>query len=87
MVGIQIMGATMFLALGRAGPALFLSLSRQIIFLIPLVLALPLVMGLNGVFVAFPIADVLATAITVIMLSREFARLNRMEEALVPSDG
>jgi len=87
MVGIQIMGATMFLALGRAGPALFLSLSRQIIFLIPLVLVLPLVMGLNGVFVAFPIADVLATAITVIMLSREFARLNRMEEARVPADG
>ncbi len=86
MVGIQIMGATMFLALGRAGPALFLTLSRQIIFLIPLVLVLPLVMGLNGVFVAFPIADVLATAITMIMLAREFARLNRMEEALVPSD-
>jgi putative MATE family efflux protein len=78
MVGIQIMGATMFLALGRAGPALFLTLSRQIIFLIPLVLMLPLVMGLNGVFVAFPIADV-------IMLSKEFARLNRMEEALAPS--
>jgi Na+-driven multidrug efflux pump len=86
MVGIQIMGATMFLALGRAGPALFLSLSRQIIFLIPLVLALPLVMGLNGVFVAFPIADTLATGITVIMLSREFARLNRMEGELVPVD-
>ncbi len=86
MVGIQMMGATMFLALGRAGPALFLTLSRQIIFLIPLVLVLPLVMGLNGVFVAFPIADVLATAITMIMLAREFARLNRMEEALVPSD-
>jgi putative MATE family efflux protein len=86
MVGIQITGATMFLALGRAGPALFLTLSRQIIFLIPLVLVLPLVMGLNGVFVAFPIADVLATAITVVMLKREFARLNRMEEALVPAD-
>ena len=86
MLGIQIMGATMFLALGRAGPALFLTLSRQIIFLIPLVLVLPLVMGLNGVFVAFPIADVLATAVTVIMLSKEFARLNRMEEALVPAD-
>ena len=86
MVGVQTMGATMFLALGRAGPALFLSLSRQIIFLIPLVLVLPLVMGLNGVFVAFPIADVLATAVTVIMLSREFARLNRMEEARVPAE-
>jgi len=44
-------------------------------------------MGLNGVFVAFPIADVLATAITVIMLKREFARLNRMEAALVSADG
>jgi len=86
MVGIQMMGAAMFLALGRAGPALFLSLSRQIIFLIPLVLVLPLVMGLNGVFVAFPIADVLATGVTVIMLTREFARLNRMEEVLVPLD-
>jgi putative MATE family efflux protein len=86
VVGIQIMGATMFLALGRAGPALFLTLSRQIIFLIPLVLMLPLVMGLNGVFVAFPIADVLATAVTVVMLSREFARLKRMEEARVPAD-
>jgi putative MATE family efflux protein len=86
VVGIQMMGATMFVALGRAGPALFLTLSRQIIFLIPLVLVLPLVMGLNGVFVAFPIADVLATAVTVIMLAREFARLNRMEEALVSAD-
>ena len=87
VVGIQMMGATMFVALGRAGPALFLTLSRQIIFLIPLVLVLPLMMGLNGAFVAFPIADVLATAVTVIMLSREFARLNRMEEVLVSADG
>ncbi|MFH1865333.1 MAG: MATE family efflux transporter, partial [Candidatus Eisenbacteria bacterium] len=82
VVGIQMMGATMFLALGRAGPALFLTLSRQIIFLIPLVLTLPLVMGLNGVFAAFPVADVLATAVTVIMLVREFARLSRMKETL-----
>jgi len=86
VVGIQIMGATMFLALGRAGPALFLTLSRQIIFLIPLVLVLPHLMGLNGVFAAFPIADVLATVVTVVMLTREFARLNRMEAALVPAE-
>jgi putative MATE family efflux protein len=79
VVGLQVMGATMFLALGRAGPALFLSLSRQIIFLIPLVLLLPLAMGLTGVFVAFPVADVLATAVTVVMLRREFKRLRGLE--------
>jgi len=79
VIGIQMMGATMFLALGRAGPALFLSLSRQIIFLIPLVLLFPLAMGLNGVFTAFPVADVLATVVTVVMLVRELKRLKGME--------
>ncbi|HYW68005.1 MAG TPA: MATE family efflux transporter [bacterium] len=79
VVAVQVMGATMFLALGRAGPALFLSLSRQIIFLIPLVLLLPLTMGLTGIFVAFPIADVLATVVTVVMLAREFRRLRGLE--------
>ena len=85
VVGIQMMGTTMFLALGRAGPALFLSLSRQIIFLIPLVLLLPLTMGLTGIFVAFPIADVLATAVTVVMLAREFRRLRGLEAEAVPA--
>lgn len=83
LIGIQMMGATMFLALGRAGPALFLSLSRQIIFLIPLVVLLPIWMGLRGIFVAFPIADTVATVITLLMLAREFARLRRIEDALV----
>lgn len=84
VVGIQMMGATMFLALGRAGPALFLSLSRQMIFLIPLVLVLPRLMGLNGIFVAFPIADALATVVTVVMLAREFRRLSGLKDALEP---
>ena len=85
VVGIQMMGATMFLALGRAGPALFLSLSRQIIFLIPLVLVFPLAMGLNGVFAAFPVADVLATTVTVLMLVREFGRLKGLEAESSPA--
>lgn len=78
VVGIQMMGAAMFQAFGRAGPALFLSLSRQIILLVPLVLVLPLFFGLTGIFAAFPAADILATAITVLMLLREFARLDRI---------
>jgi Na+-driven multidrug efflux pump len=76
------MGAATFQAFGRAGPALFLSLSRQIILLIPLVLILPLFFGLTGIFAAFPAADILATTIAFLMVLREFARLDRMAEAL-----
>lgn len=82
VLGLQMMGAALFQALGRARPAIFLSLSRQIIFLIPLVLLLPLRLGLNGIFVAFPAADVLGTVITVVMLARELRRLEQMHVAL-----
>ena len=81
LIGVQMMGTVMFQAFGRAGPALFLSLSRQIILLIPLVLILPRFLGLDGVFWAFPAADTTATAITVVMLLREFARLRGLQEA------
>ena len=87
VIGIQMMGAVMFQAFGRAAHALFLTLSRQIIFLIPLVLILPRFFHLDGIFWSFPAADVLATAITVLMLVREFARLDRKEEAAVASSG
>jgi putative MATE family efflux protein len=82
LLGLQMMGATMFLAFGRALQALFLTLSRQIIFLIPLVLTIPVILGVRGIFVAFPIADTLATTVTVLMLIHEFRRLGRMEAAL-----
>jgi putative MATE family efflux protein len=81
VIGIQMMGAATFQAFGRAGPALFLTLSRQIILLIPLVLVLPRFLGLDGIFWAFPAADVTATAITVVMLLREFARLRALTAA------
>jgi putative MATE family efflux protein len=84
LIGVQMMGATMFLAFGRAVPALLLTLSRQVIFLIPLVLVMAILMGVRGVFIAFPIADTLATAVTVIMLAREFVRLGKLEAALEP---
>ncbi|MBD3366750.1 MAG: MATE family efflux transporter [Candidatus Eisenbacteria bacterium] len=81
LIGIQMMGTVTFQAFGRAGPAVFLSLSRQIILLIPLVLILPRFLGLDGIFWAFPAADTTATAVTVAMLLREFARLRRLDAA------
>jgi len=77
LVGFQIVGATVFQAIGEAIPTLVLSSSRQILFLIPLIFILPHFFGLNGVWPSFPIADTLSFAITlalVIPQMREFKR-------------
>ncbi len=74
-IGLQLAGVVFFQAVGKAVPALFLSMSRQIIFLIPLVLLLPRSLGLVGIWAAFPIADGAAAALTLAFLAREMRRL------------
>ena len=64
LVGLQVVGATFFLAVGKAVPSLFLGMLRQIILLIPLVVVLPALLGLKGLWIAFPIADTLAAVVT-----------------------
>ncbi|MDZ7815280.1 MAG: MATE family efflux transporter [Planctomycetota bacterium] len=64
IIGLQVIGASLFQALGKAFAAMFLSTSRQVLFLVPLILILPHYMGIDGVWWAFPIADVSATVIT-----------------------
>ncbi len=66
LLGVQVICSTYFMTVGKAFPAFFLSLSRQFIFLIPLVLILPGFFGLPGIWFALPLADLLATAVTVI---------------------
>lgn len=68
MVGFQIVGTNFFQSLGMAGKAVFLSLTRQIIFMIPLLVLLPPHFGLNGVWAAYPISDCVATVVTTLML-------------------
>ncbi len=72
---IQITGSVYFQSVGKATEALVLSLSRQFLLLIPFVLILPRFFGLNGVWMAFPVADLLSTVITVTLLLREVRRL------------
>ncbi len=71
IIAIQLIGAAYFQAVGKATPALLLTLSRQGFFFIPLILILPVFMGANGVWLAFPISDVLATILTGWFLYRE----------------
>ena len=74
---IQLIGASYFQAIGKAIPALLLSLTKQGFFLIPLILILPEFMGVFGVWVAFPIADVLATILTGYYLNKEVRKMVR----------
>jgi putative MATE family efflux protein len=69
-IGIQMITGGVFQALGKARTALVLSMSRQIIFLIPLVLILPHFFDLLGVWLAFPIADLLSFALALWYIKR-----------------
>jgi len=74
VITTQLVGAAYFQAAGKAFPALILTLLKQGVFLIPLVYLLPRFYGINGVWIAFPIADVLSTSITVLYLKRELKK-------------
>ncbi len=71
IIALQLIGAAYFQAIGKVIPALMLTLSRQGFFFIPLVLILPKFYGELGVWISFPIADVLATIVTGYFLNRE----------------
>ena len=71
IIAVQLIGAAYFQAAGKAKKALLLTLSKQGFFLIPLVLILPNFFGIFGVWVAFPIADVLSTILTGYFLKKE----------------
>ncbi|MBT8185603.1 MAG: MATE family efflux transporter [Eudoraea sp.] len=71
IIAIQLIGAAYFQAIGKAIPALLLTLTRQGFFFIPLILTLPLFLGELGVWISFPISDVLATLVTGYYLNKE----------------
>lgn len=75
MVGFQVVSTSLFQSLGKAAMSIFLGLTRQVIFLIPLLLILPTLYGLNGVWASFPISDLLATIVTIILVYTVLRRL------------
>ncbi len=77
IVGFQIVGTNFFQSLGMAGKAVFLSLTRQIIFMIPLLLILPHYYGLNGVWSCYPICDFVASVVTAFMLAWQIKKIKQ----------
>jgi Na+-driven multidrug efflux pump len=68
VIGFQIVGSGLYQALGRAKASLFLALARQVLFLIPFALIFPLIWGEIGIWMAFPVADILAAVVTFFMV-------------------
>ena len=77
VVGFQVVGSGYFQAIGKAAPALILSMSRQLLILIPLILILPKFFGLEGVWAAFPLADLLAVLLTFFVLMKDIKLLDQ----------
>lgn len=82
IIGFQMVIAGLFQALGKAKIAFILSLSRQLIFLIPFVLILPYFYGLKGVWFAFPIADGLACLLAFLIIVSNRKQIFKSEEQL-----
>lgn len=80
VVGFQMIGTNFFQSLGMVKKSIILSLSRQILFLLPMLYALPLWYGANGVWMSFPISDILSALLTAIMLRRLFRKFNKLQD-------
>ncbi len=81
IVGFQMVVSNFFQSIGKAKKAIFLSLSRQLIILLPCLLTLPYFFGVNGVWVSFPISDSCAAAIAAILLLKQFRQFKDKAQA------
>lgn len=79
VISVQIISSSIFQSFGKARPSMILSLLRQFILLIPMVLIFPRFLGLWGIWISFPLSDFLATLITFGMLKREMSELKDKE--------
>ena len=76
---MQPITATFFPSIGNAYKGVFLSLTRQIIYLLPLIIVLPMIWGIDGLVLAGPIADVLAFITAIIMALVQIRQINRLQ--------
>ena len=84
VVGFQVMASGLFQAIGKARPSFVLSLLRQVLFLIPLVLLLAPLRGVSGVWMAFPLSDFGAALLTLVLYRKEMGRLRTSCEDAPP---
>lgn len=79
VVGVQIISGVLFQALGKPLPSLILNTSRQILVLAPVLLVLPRFLGINGVWLSFPVADIVSTILALAVTYPQMVSLKRAE--------
>ena len=72
VIGFQLVTTNFFQSIGKVNKSIFLSLTRQMLFLMPLLLILPLFWGEDGVWYSMPISDFIAAVLTVVLLVQQF---------------
>lgn len=77
IVGFQMVTSNFFRSIGYAGTAIFLSLTRQLIFLLPLMLILPRFIGLNGIWCSMPLADLISCVVSASMMIYHLRKFRR----------
>lgn len=83
LVGSQMVITNFFQSIGKAKISMFLSLSRQLLFLFPLLIVLPTFMGVDGVWWAMPISDTIAEIVAVGMMIAYMRKFNRQHKILI----
>lgn len=85
LVGFQMVTSNLFQCLGMINKSIILSMSRQLLFLLPLLYAMPLFLDAKGIWLSFPISDFLASLITFIMLLGLLRKLRKLNDGDDPS--
>jgi MATE efflux family protein len=82
VVGYQMVVTNFFQSIGKAKISMFLSLSRQLLFLIPLLIILPPQLGVDGVWLSLPVSDVIAAIVAAVMMFIYMKKFNRQHKEL-----
>ncbi len=77
--GVQLISSNFFAAIGKPLKGVFLSLTRHVIFLVPLLLILPIFFGIDGIMFAAPVADTIAFLTTMILIRLEMKKMRQLE--------
>lgn len=85
IVGFQMIATNLFQCLGMVTKSVILSLSRQLLFLVPCIYLLPVWIGVDGVWLSFPVSDMLSTVLTLIFLVRLIRKLNSLKDGDDPA--
>ncbi len=80
IVGFQMIGTNFFQSIGMVKKSIFLSLSRQLIFLLPCLYILPLFIGTEGVWFSFTVSDILSATLTAILIRHTFKKFNKLQD-------